>query len=268
MLAFLSYYRKYIPNFSHTAKPLYKLLCIDNTSQSRAQGSSTHKNKRKHKKSDQLPSSRPINWTEQHQEVLSQLLKHLLHPPLLSYPDFEKPFLMHCDACQEGLGAVLYQRQQGKLVIIGYGSRTLTAPEKNYHLRSGKLEFLAMKWAICDRFREYLYYAPSFTVYIDNNPLTYVLTTAKLNATTHRWIAELADFNFSIKYRPRRVNRDADGLSHMLLDREQYMRTCSLETEPEVITAVTQALQLESHEREPWLCPVTITAACADVECE
>lgn len=52
----------------------------------------------------------------------------------------------------------------------------------------------------------------------------------------------------------------------MLLDMEQYLRTCSLETD--VITAVTQALQLESHEREPWLCPVTITAACADVEQE
>ncbi|KAK0138039.1 Pro-Pol polyprotein [Merluccius polli] len=49
---------------------------------------------------------------------------------------------------------------------------------------------------------------------------------------------------------------------------EQYMRTCSQETEPEVITAVTQALQLESHEREPWLCPSTIAAACADVEQE
>lgn len=151
MLGFLSYYWQYIPNFSRTAKPLYKLLCIDNTSQSRAQGSSTHKNKGKYKKSDQLPSSRPITWTEKHQEVLSQLLEHLLHPPLLSYPDFEKPFVMHCDACQEGLGAVLYQRQQGKLVIIGYGSRTLTAPEKNFHLHSGKLEFLAMKWAVCER---------------------------------------------------------------------------------------------------------------------
>lgn len=176
--------------------------------------------------------------------------------------------MLHCDASQEGLGAVLYQRQQGKLVVIGYGSRTRTAPGKNYHLHSGKLEFLAMKWAIYERFCEYLYYAPSFTVYTDNNPLTYVLTTAKLNATTHRWIAKLADFNFSIKYRPGKVNGDADGLSRMPLDMEQYMRTCSQDMEPEVITTVTQTLQLESHEREPWMCPITIIAACSDVDQE
>lgn len=105
---------------------------------------------------------------------------------------------------QEGLGAVLYQRQQGKLTVIAYGSRTLTAPEKNYYLHSGKLEFLALKWAIGERFRDYLYYSPPFIVYTDNNPLTYVLTTAKLNATTHRWVAELTDFQFTIKYRPRK----------------------------------------------------------------
>lgn len=146
----------------------------------------------------------------------------------MGYPDFEQPFILHCDASQDGLGAVLYQRQKGKLVVIGFGSWTLTAPEKNYHLHSGKLEFLAMKWAICERFREYLYHATSFVVNTDNNPLTYVLSTAKLNATTHRWIAELADYNFTIKYRPGRVHRDADGLSRMPLDMESYMQTCSL----------------------------------------
>ena len=53
---------------------------------------------------------------------------------------------------------VLYQRQEGRLKVIAYGSRTLSAPEKNYHPHSGKLEFLAMKWAICERVKDYLYY--------------------------------------------------------------------------------------------------------------
>lgn len=94
MLGFLSYYRQYIPNFLHTAKPLYKLLCTEKPSQSRAQGSSASRCKRKHKKSNQLHSSQLITWTEQHQEVLCQLLEHLLHPPLLGYPDFEKLFVL------------------------------------------------------------------------------------------------------------------------------------------------------------------------------
>lgn len=268
MIGFLSYYRQYIPNFSRIAKPLYSLLTTEKTAGRSVQEASMSRSKGKRRKPDQLSSSQPITWTEKHQQVLCQLIEYLLRPPILGYPDFEKPFVLHCDASQEGLGAILYQRQQGKLVVIGYGSRTLTAPESNYHLHSGKLEFLAMKWAICERFREYLYYAPSFVVYTDNNPLTYVLTTAKLNATTHRWIAELADFRFSIKYRPGRANGDADGLSRMPLDMEQYMHTCSQEMEPETIKTVTQTLQLESEGHEPWMCPVTIAAACTEHELE
>ncbi|KAK3516859.1 hypothetical protein QTP70_027085 [Hemibagrus guttatus] len=195
---------------------------------------------------------------------VASLLEFLLHPPILGYPDFEQPFILHCDASQDGLGTILYQRQQGKLVVIGYGSRTLTAPEKNYHLHSGKLEFLALKWAVCERFREYLYYPPSFVVYTDNNPLTYVLTTAKLNATTHRWIAELADYNFTIKYRPGHIHRDADVLSRMPLDMQRYMQACSQEASPRVISAVTDAILLKLEEEEPWMCPIILATVCSE----
>lgn len=265
LLGFLSYYRQYIPNFSRIAKPLYSLLVVEKTPEGKPKG----KQKTKiggQRKSDQAPSSKSITWTAEHQEVLCKLIEFLLHPPILGYPQFENPFVMHCDASQEGLGAVLYQRQQGKLVVIAYGSRTLTEPEKNYHLHSGKLEFLAMKWAICERFREYLYYAPSFVVYTDNNPLTYVLTTAKLNATTHRWVAELADFNFCIRYRPGKLNGDADGLSRMPLDMDKYMQECSQEMQPEVINSVTHAVSIQDEEQQPWMCPLTIATACAEEE--
>ena len=46
----------------------------------------------------------------------------------------------------------------------------------------------------------------------DNNPLTYVLTTAKLDATGHQWRADLSLYDFSIKYRPGLKNGDADWL--------------------------------------------------------
>ena len=70
-----------------------------------------------------------------------------------------------------------------------------------------------MKWAICDRWRDYLISGPQFDVVTDNNPLTYVLTTARLNATGLRWVAELANFNFNIKYRQGKIHTDADYLS-------------------------------------------------------
>ena len=98
----------------------------------------------------------------------------------MAYPDFEEPFLLHTDASEKGLGAVLYQQENGVLGVIAYGSRTLSPSEWNYHLHSGKLEFLALKWSICEQFQDYLYYAPSFRVYTDNNPLTYILTSASL----------------------------------------------------------------------------------------
>ena len=259
LLGFISYYRSYIPNFSRRAKPLYDLLSSDKPVKGRCK--QIRQDRQKQKGGGQLPSSHPITWSAAHQEVLCQLIDFLSQPPVLGYPDFEQPFILHCDASQEGLGAVLYQRQQGKLVVIAYGSRTLTASEKNYHLHSGKLEFLAMKWAICERFRDYLFYSPPFTVYTDNNPLTYVLTTAKLNATTHRWVAELADFQFSIKYRPGTANGDADGLSRMSVNMDQYMSTCTQAILPEVLNSVTQVVTVNAQESNPWLCPMTISTA-------
>ena len=73
---------------------------------------------------------------------------------------------------------------------------------------------MALKWAVTERFHEYLYEG-NFEVYTDNNPLTYVLTTAKLDATGQRWIANLANYNFKIHYRSGKSNIDADALSRI-----------------------------------------------------
>ena len=105
-----------------------------------------------------VPSNQPIVWTEEHEHILERLIDCLVEPPVLGFPDFSQPYTLHTDASNRGLGAVLYQQQNGKLRVIAYGSRTLTAAERNYHLHSGKLEFLALKWAVTEKFRDYLYY--------------------------------------------------------------------------------------------------------------
>ena len=94
--------------------------------------------------------------------------------------------------------------------MIAYRSRTLTAAERIYKFNSGKLDFLVLKWAITEQFQDYLFQAPHFTAYSDNNPLTYVTKSAKLKTAGHRWVAELADYRFTLKYRPGTANRDAD----------------------------------------------------------
>ena len=115
----------------------------------------------------------------------------MVSPAILGFPDFDQPFLLHLDASQDGLGSVLYQKQNGKLVVIAYESRGLTQPEKNCHLHSGKLEYLCLYWAVTQRFKDYLFYAPSLTVISDYNPLQYVMVTAKLNSTGILWMSEL-----------------------------------------------------------------------------
>ncbi|KAI3358208.1 hypothetical protein L3Q82_003205 [Scortum barcoo] len=161
------------------------------------------------------------------------------------------------DASEEGLGAVLYQRQNGSLRVIAYGSRTLTAAERNYKLHSGKLEFLALKWAVTERFRDYLFHAPHFVVYSDNNPLTYVTKSAKLNATGHRWVAELADYRFTLKYRPGSANRDADFLSRRTRHIEEIMQECTEECRPEVMESISQALEITQRGEINWISAVT-----------
>ena len=149
-----------------------------------------------------------MQWTNDHQLILEDLLDHLVDPPVMAYPDFTKSFIVCTDASKEGLGANLYQRQSGETRVIAYASRSLTATERNYHHHSGKLEFLALKWAICDHFRDHLYYASEFTVYciLRATRSPYILSSAKLNATGLRWVGELADFNFTIEYRPAKVD--------------------------------------------------------------
>ena len=133
--------------------------------------------------------------------------------PVLAFADFKKPFLLETDASGDGLGAVLSQKQaDGKYHPVAYVSQSLKGSEEKYH--SSKLEFLALKWAIVDQFREYLQYQP-FHVKTDNNPLTYVMMSPNLDATGHQWVAVLAGFNMTIKYIRGKDNKVADCLSRV-----------------------------------------------------
>ena len=123
----------------------------------------------------QSPSNQWISWTARHQAILEQLIHCLVQPPIMAYPDFNSPYIMHTDASETGLRAVLYEHQNRLLCIIVYASHTLTPAERNYHLHGGKIEFLALKWEICDHFWDYLYQAPSLTAHMDNNSLTWKL---------------------------------------------------------------------------------------------
>ena len=237
MLGLLSYYWRSIPSFAQRAQPLYKLLTADTANSTKVFKTNN----------GQLHSNTAIQWTARHQDALANIINLLTNPPVLAYPDPEKPYILHTDASQEGLGAVLYQRQGKELRVIAYASRSLSPTEKKYNLHSGKLEFLALKWAVTEQFKDYLYYAPSFSVFTDNNPLTYVMSTAKLNATGIRWVGELAEYNFTIHYRPGKSNGDADGLSRMPLEMDKLIQECTQQLDRNVLHATAQAIQIRTR---------------------
>ena len=84
--------------------------------------------------------------------------------------------------------------------------------KKNYHLT--KLEFLALKWAVTEHFKEYLPYQ-AFLVKTDNNPLTYIMMTPNVDATGHQWVRTLVRLNFKLEYQQGCDNTVADVLSQV-----------------------------------------------------
>ena len=161
----------------------------------------------------------------------------------MAYANYQKPFKLHTDASENVLRAVLYQKEDDDTEhVIAYASRTLSKSKRNYDTL--KLEFLALKWSITERFHEYLY-GGHFEVYTDNNPLTYILTTAKLDATGQRWVASLANYNFKIFYRSGKLNVEADALSHIPLENTQMEHM-----EPLIVKTMLQS-KLESETSLP-----------------
>ena len=197
-LGFCGYYRRFVKDFSKIARPLNDLMPAPN--------------KKKSKKSSPSSERKKWHWGDEQESAFQTLKARLTAPPILAFADYSKPFELHCDASGCGLGGVLYQEQDGQKRVIAYASRGLSKSEANYPAH--KLEFLALKWSITEKFHDYLF-GHKFTVFTDNNPLTYVLTSARLDATGHRWLAALSAYDFDILYKPGANNSDADGLSRL-----------------------------------------------------
>lgn len=183
-LGFASYYRRFVEGFAKLASPLHKLVAELAGSRSK-QGSGRDLS---------------VAWTPQCERSFEALKAKLVSAPVLAYADFSRPFILEIDASHSGLGAVLSQETDDGVRPVAYASRGLRPTERNMkNYSSMKLEFLALKWAMGEKFREYLL-GHKCVVFTDNNPLSY-LNSAKLGATEQRWASQLAVFDFEIKYR-------------------------------------------------------------------
>ena len=121
-VGFVGHYRHFIKGFAKIAAPLYDLTSGDN----------------KDKKSEH------VDLSPEAREAFNRLKAACLQAPILSFPDFNKPFLLETDASGRGLGAVLSQKQaDGRYHPIAYASRVMNETEQRYH--SNKQEFLTLK---------------------------------------------------------------------------------------------------------------------------
>ena len=190
-LGLVGHYRHFIKGFAQIAQPLNEHLAGEGASQK-------------------------LEWVSLSGEALKAfeaLKQACMQSAVLAFADYTKDFLLETDASKEGLGAVLSQKQEdGWFHLVAYGSLALTTHEKNYH--STKLEFLVLKWAITEHFKEYLLYQP-FLVRTDNNLLTYMMSTPNLDATGHHWVSALAKYNFWLEYQKGQDNTPADALSQV-----------------------------------------------------
>ena len=200
-LGFSSYFRKFIRDYAKIASPMSSLLI----------GYST---KRTNRRMNKLKEEELWHWSEEQQASYDKLRKLLVEDVTLAFADFEKEFILEVDACKTGFGAVLYQKDDDlKKRPLCYASRKTSRTEQVYSTH--KLEFCALRWAVCDKFREYLCNGNRCSVYTDNNPLKHILTKSKIDATSQRWCSDLADFNLSVNYKPGVSNVAADALSRI-----------------------------------------------------
>lgn len=156
-----------------------------------------------------LRDNQKWQWTEIEQKSFDDIKKALTASPVLGLPDYTKPFILTTDASDQGIGAILSQKQEGKERVISYFSRPLNKAEKNYSIT--EKEAMAMVKAIT-HFRPYLF-GRRFTVITDHQALVYLQANRAPTGRLARWQTKLMDFEFDVTFRPGSKNGNADALS-------------------------------------------------------
>ncbi len=203
-----SYYRRFVKGFSQLSAPLMDLT-----------------------------KKGAFQWSEEAQLTFDKLKEAMSTCPVLALPDFNRPFILECDASGEGIGGVLMQDRHP----IAYESRKLTLAECLYSIYDR--EILAIVHALT-KFRQYLVGA-KFVVHTDHNSLRYFLEQRDLNERQQKWVSKVQSFDFDIGYVKGKNNVVADALS-------RKPTICSLDR----ISADWKAQLLVEYSKNTFACEI------------
>ncbi|XP_057188755.1 interleukin-13 receptor subunit alpha-1 isoform X1 [Triplophysa rosa] len=185
-LGLCSYYRRFVQNYAFKAHPLYRL---------------THKEV-------------PFEWTDDCAAAFRQLKDALTSPPVMAFPNFEKPFVLSTDASNVAIGAVLAQIQDGNERVVAYASHVLSPSERRWSTYDKEL------WAIIWSFRHFHHYLTNcpFTIVTDHKPLV-GLRKLKFDidptGRRGRWAMELDPFDWVIVHKDGKRHTNADAMSRI-----------------------------------------------------
>ena len=238
-LGLASYYRRFIPDFSTIAKPLYKLT----------------------------EAKAEFAWTEQCQLAFDSLKGLLTSGRVLAYPTREGKFVLDTDASDHGIGAVLSQFQDGVEKPIAFASRTLSKSERNYCVTRREL------LAIVEFVKQHRHYLQGtrFCIRTDHAPLRFVVQAKDPEGQLARWIDYLSTFDFEIQYRPAQRHLNADALSRRpcVVRCKRCKGWKSRERASFVDVGVQTVMHVPCQDNErPVNCEESVGARCATVKLE
>ena len=193
ILGIIGYYRDLWPERSRTLAPLYELVRTENDG-------TKNKNKKETKKNNLAK----VVWTDIHETAFSTMKKIVAREALLAYPDFERPFIIHTDACDIQLGSVISQNKKP----LAFYSRKLNAAQKNYTTREKEL------LSIVETLKEFnnILFGHEVVVHTDHKNLTHE-TELVSSPRVMRWRLLLEEYKISLKYIKGCKNIFADCLS-------------------------------------------------------
>ena len=175
------YYRRFIPRYSEISRPLTQVAARDTA----------------------------FIWDEECHEAFVSLKESLMSTPVLSYPDYELPFILDTDASKVGTGAVLAQVQGGQERVIAYYSKMMSAEERNYCVT--RQEMVAIIKAV-KHFRPHLY-GKKFLIRTDHASLSWLMRVKQPTGQLARWLETLSEYDFTLQHRKGLKHNNADGLS-------------------------------------------------------